>query len=775
MVKGPLRKRHLRELKSDPGKYIVIFLILLLSIGEISGYLVADESMLTAYNESFVKYNIEDGNFTAEKKLNQRQKQAVRDAGAEVYDLFFTDRPMDNDSSVRIFAMREQVDLACLMDGALPSSSGEIAIDRMYADNNGLSVGDQIAIQGEEPFTISGLVALSDYSALFENNSDTMFDASKFGVALVTKERFKDFDPDILTWRYAWKYYDPPENETEENDMAEDFVQELSGICSLKSFVPRYQNQAIVFTGEDMGSDRSMMMIFLYAIIVILAFVFSITISSTITKEAGVIGTLRATGYTRTELLRHYMALPVIVTVAACIAGNILGYTFLKNFNADLYYNSYSLPTYVTLWNGKAFLETTVLPLVLMVIINWFVLSRKLRLSPLKFLRRDLSGSKDKKAIKLSKRIPFFTRFRLRIIFQNMGGYLVLLIGILFANFLLLFGMMLPAVLDNYIEALPDNMFCNYQYVLQLPAGAINEDKKAESLINMVMFRQGVETDNEDAEKFSAYVLHTLPEKGIRDEEITLYGVRQGSRYLNIPFRGKEVWVSSAYAEKWSLSPGDHIRLKESYGNEEYEFTVGGIYQYDGALAVFMEQEVLNDTFDLGEGTFNGYFSDTEITDIDEKYIGQIIDFEALSKVSRQLQISMGGMMKLVDAFSIIIFMILVYLLSKVIIEKNGNAISIAKILGYTDSELSRLYILVTSILVVLFLVLSIPLEVTFLTWIVQIMLRSELTGWIPIILSRSVYVKMIIYGIVTYAAVALLEYRKISGVPMDEALKNVE
>ena len=89
MVKGPLRKRHLRELKSDPGKYIVIFLILLLSIGEISGYLVADESMLTAYNESFVKYNIEDGNFTAEKKLNQRQKQAVRDAGAEEGEAYF--------------------------------------------------------------------------------------------------------------------------------------------------------------------------------------------------------------------------------------------------------------------------------------------------------------------------------------------------------------------------------------------------------------------------------------------------------------------------------------------------------------------------------------------------------------------------------------------------------------------------------------------------------------------------------------------------------------
>ena len=47
----------------------------------------------------------------------------------------------------------------------------------------------------------------------------------------------------------------------------------------------------------------------LYIIIVIMAFVFGITTSNTIAKEAGVIGTLRASGYTRGELVRHYMTL----------------------------------------------------------------------------------------------------------------------------------------------------------------------------------------------------------------------------------------------------------------------------------------------------------------------------------------------------------------------------------------------------------------------------------------------------------------------------------
>ena len=51
-------------------------------------------------------------------------------------------------------------------------------------------------------------------------------------------------------------------------------------------------------------SDKAMMIMLLYIIMVIMAFVFGITISNTIRKEAGVIGTLRASGYTRQELIR---------------------------------------------------------------------------------------------------------------------------------------------------------------------------------------------------------------------------------------------------------------------------------------------------------------------------------------------------------------------------------------------------------------------------------------------------------------------------------------
>ncbi|MBR0397469.1 MAG: ABC transporter permease [Eubacterium sp.] len=785
-MRNPLRKRFIRELRADLGKYFVIFLLMILSISEISGFLVCDESMISAYRESFTKYNVEDGNFTAEAELKERQIAAIEESGVSVYPLFYTDRPMTNGTTMRIFPMRDVVDLPCLMEGTLPEKADEIAIDRMYADNNGLKVGDTLSLQEQTAsaeaaagsvYRISGLVALSDYSALFENNNDTMFDAKQFGVSVVTKEAFQVFDRDLLTWRYAWKYDTPPADETEENERAEEFVKTLSRTVDLTGFLPRYQNQAIMFTGEDMGSDRAMMTVFLYIVIIIIAFVFAVTISNTIVKEAAVIGTLRATGYTRNELIRHYMTLPVIVTLISAAVGNIFGYTVMKNINASLYYGSYSLPTYVTRWNADAFLETTVVPLILMAVITWWVLHRRLKLSPLQFLRRDLQKKRNGRAFPLSKRIPFFSRFRLRIAAQNRNNYIVLAIGILFANFLLMFGLMFPNVLRNYMDALPENMFCRYQYVLQLPAGALNEDRKLESLLNMMLFRQAVETDNPDAEKFSAYSLRTVADDRhpFKEEELLVYGVEEESRYISEEIHPGEVYVSSAYAEKWMLERGSSITLKEPYEDKTYSFAVDGIYDYDGALAVFMEREDMNTVFDLGTDTFSGYFSATEITDIDEKYIGQRIDFDALSKVSRQLMISMGSMMDIVDVFSVIMFIVLIYLMSKMIIEKNAASISMTKILGYRNSEIARLYVMVTSILVVLFLAVTIPVESIALQWVFRMMLRTEMTGWIPFVISKSVYRNALLTGIGTYAAVALLEYRRISKVPMDEALKTAE
>ena len=797
-MKNPLRKRLPRELKGELGKYLVVFILMVASIGFVSGFLVADNSMLIAYNEGFGKYNIEDGNFRTAEQIHKTQREEIEALGVKLYDNYYVEEPLDNGSTMRFFKNRQQVDKICLMKGELPAGTGEIAIDRMYADNNNLSVGDTLR-SGKRTWKITGLVALSDYSCLFQNNNDSMFDAVKFGVSVVTEEEFDSLDQEKLQYNYSWIYDEKPKTEKEEKEVSEDLMEDMGKIVTLEAFVPRYLNQAITFTGDDMGGDKAMMIMLLYIIMVIMAFVFGITISNTIRKEAGVIGTLRASGYTRQELILHYMTLPVLVTFVGALIGNILGYTVLKDVCADMYYGSYSLPTYVTVWNGEAFGLTTLVPVVIMLVVNYGVLRHKLKLSPLKFLRRDLSGRKQKRAIYLSPKMKIFSRFRLRVIFQNMSNYMVLFIGILFANLLLMFGLLLPSALSHYQVEIQNNMLAKYQYMLQVPVSAVSGNK-FDGLISLLEFYMDSRTDNEDAEEFSAYSLNTLPGK-YKSEEVLLYGIEPDSRYVTIDFNNTKdkkdeagnkekadnkntanaekesaaVYISSAYADKFLLHVGDTITLKEKYEKEKYSFKIAGVYDYTAALCVFMPRSELNDIFDLGEDYYSGYFSDTELTDIKSQYIGSVVDLDALTKISRQLDVSMGSMMGMVNGFAIMIYMVLIYLLSKIIIEKNAQSISMVKILGYTNGEISKLYIMSTSLVVVFCLLLSLPLETVIMKVLFREMMLSSISGWITLWIDPMIYVQMFAAGIITYGIVALLEFRRVKKVPMDEALKNVE
>ena len=61
----------------------------------VSGFLVADESMLYAYDESFEKYNVENGNFTTEQKLTDNQRTRLEKEKVTIYENFYKDEDAD--------------------------------------------------------------------------------------------------------------------------------------------------------------------------------------------------------------------------------------------------------------------------------------------------------------------------------------------------------------------------------------------------------------------------------------------------------------------------------------------------------------------------------------------------------------------------------------------------------------------------------------------------------------------------------------------------------
>ena len=60
-------------------------------------FLVADNSMLAAYQESFEKYHIEDGNFTLEKKATDSQIKRLEKEGVQIYENYYVEEDADTD------------------------------------------------------------------------------------------------------------------------------------------------------------------------------------------------------------------------------------------------------------------------------------------------------------------------------------------------------------------------------------------------------------------------------------------------------------------------------------------------------------------------------------------------------------------------------------------------------------------------------------------------------------------------------------------------------
>ena len=718
----------------------------------------ADEEVESEYADAEEKYDLKDPNFQARP--------------ATVYENFYKEaseeNPTKKDGTIRVYAVRTNIDLACVMDGALPSSENEIAIDRMHADNAGLGVGDHIVVGGED-YTISGLVANVDYSTLFEKNTEMMFDSIGFDVGLLTQEGFERLLVPVY-YNYSFLYssaagdgsMERADGDIQEKNWSDDFLKALitqafAGDNEVKSYLPTYGNQAVQFTRDDIGSDKAMGGVLLYILVAVLAFVFAITIGNTIQKEASVIGTLRASGYMRRELLLHYMTAPVLVTFVSALIGNILGYTVFKDVVVGMYYNSYSLPVYVTVFSPEALIKTTLIPVALMFLVNGVVIAGKLRCTPLQFLRHDLKKTHRKKAMRLP-RWSFPARFRLRVLFQNIPGYVVLFLGILFVMLLLAMAVGMPDTLDYYKEKAPDMMIARYQTMLK---SWKDDDGKI------------ISTATEGAEKIGTRTL--LLRGKTHDEDISVYGVEEDSHYVKLPkLADGETLVSSAYAAKYGVQEGDVITLDAQFEDTSYSFEVAGVQDYDAALAVFLPISEFREAFDLDENAFSGFLSDTEITDIPSRYITTVVTQKDITKMVDQLDHSMGSYMLYFQYVCVALSAVLIYLLTKLIIERNENSISMTKILGYRTGEIASIYLLSTTWVVILSELVSAFLGSALMKEVWAVMMQG-MDGWFSFVIRPVGYGKMLLFVFAGYLFVMLLDFRRIRKVPLEEALKNVE
>jgi putative ABC transport system permease protein len=152
----------------------------------------------------------------------------------------------------------------------------------------GVAVGDTITV-GKKEFRVVGLLSYVNYLTLHESNTDLMFDAFGFDVAMVTPQAFDHFTSRIH-YNYAYLYREEPEDKVAEADAADNFLkalitQVLVEENEIDDYLPEYLRQASNFAVSDIEGDSAGTAILCYILIGVIAFIFAITISNTIEKK----------------------------------------------------------------------------------------------------------------------------------------------------------------------------------------------------------------------------------------------------------------------------------------------------------------------------------------------------------------------------------------------------------------------------------------------------------------------------------------------------------
>lgn len=795
-MKNPLNRRILREFIKNKGRYISIFVLLTITISLLSSFFVAQKITKDSHQRLSDLGNVESGeiqlvNVGDNKEDEKIVEEVFKEFEVEYDEKFSMDLLEKNENSeklYRVFKHRTKINKEQVTNGRLPEKDNEIAIVRTFSVNNNINIGDKIKIQNKE-YNVVGIVVFPDYTTLLRKNSDMIMDIKNFTTAIITENEFNNLSKKNNVKKiFSYKYDDEKLSAKEKIDKLKNISKKFieKGKIPVSAYIAE-DNKPLSYFKADMDGDVPTMLTLLIIIYIVMAFVFEVIIKDTIKEEAEQIGTLLALGYSRFQIKSYYLKLPIYVTLISGVIGNIISYTYMKDKYLALYYRSYELLPPIIKFDMYAFLITTIIPIILMLTINYFEITRALKLNIVNFLRGEVTKDNSKQGIKIPN-FKFLTRFRLRLFLKNKESYLVLLIGILVSNILLIYGLELKTIiLDNYANATKNSIPFETQLMLK---SDLNEKEQN----NILKENEGTHLSS-----FTAYVLQIKNKK----TNVNIFGVdlenevfKKGiTNRIENPQNVEEVehkedtskeknkeekkdkdkiygvYISKGLKERRKLKTGDVFELYNKYNGEYYKFRVLGYNdKYITSIALLMDHKTLNQMIDKSEKYFNGIYSNQELK-INSGFIEQEINKEETEKAIQQFIKMFEVVIPVIIITAITIYFIVIYILTKNIIEKQSLSISLLKVLGYSEKTINKIYIRVSSIAIYVFMIILIPLEKFLVEHILEVS-TSKLEGYIEPTIKMTAFVYVVLIGIVTYTVLKQILLRKINKIDLEEVLK---
>ena len=655
-----LNKRLLRDLKSNLGRYLALMFMIFLGIYIVVGIVGSAEIIIVGTEKWKEKNQVEDGQFSVFLPLSEEQEKELTSEGTSVEKMSSMDLRASDGSELRVFAVREKIDLIMLDDGQLLSSENEVVLEKNYARVHDLSIGDSITIENSA-FTVVGTGSVPDYDQMLKTFASPAVDAKSFGIMFVSKDgyrKLKDDLPDkVETYTYAYRLG---------NETSEELKERIEG---LTSFVTYADNIRIEGAAGDVIMDKKVGLIAGVIVLFLFAYVISVFVVHQIEREQPVIGALYALGVKKRNLLAHYVILPTVTALMGGLLGLLAGFSPLGvGFMGRTHYEYFSIPQFPIVYAPYLIIYGAVLPAFICLIVNLWTVNRKLSKTALSLLRNEqTAGSYKQVNLKCKK---FTVLFSIRQLLREKRSAITIVVGMLITFMIISLGINTYVLCSSVKDKNTEDTKYEYMYLYKFPDEKAPEGGEATFVKNLSIDCLG----------------YTL--------DVSVIGIDGESRFFDAhPEAGKSKCViNRSMVQRYGYKVGDKIILTDSVEDMDYCFTVTGISEYSVGFAVFMDTASMRELFGEKEDYFNAVYSDTALS-IEESRLYSVTSKEDIKTSSSIFLETMAPLTFTLLSAGSVIFLVVMYLMLAVMIDRSAMGISLIKIFGYRPGEIRKLYL----------------------------------------------------------------------------------
>ena len=832
-----LRKRIWRDFKSNLPRYLALSLLIILAMYLVVSLVGAAETIIRGSENADSRQCVEDGDFSLFVPMKDEEMEDLEADGVTSEPQFYMDYEIDEDHTIRIFANRDEVNRIDLVKGTLAEKGNELVVERQFAEKNDISAGDVITFGGRE-FTVTGIGTTPDYDNVLKSLGDTGCDCLHFGTGFVAADVYDTLraeEKSIKSEEYYYAYRlngamtdDELKDRLEEleftsGDVEDPFFQEywdrtmgkkddltdgiqelldgakelkelkafedgiieytdgtkeaedgsnelLDGIQELKdeiddmiddifsedaqnlmTFVKAGDNARIQAASGDQELYRSVGTIAGAILLILISYVLSVFVVHSIDQESAVIGALYALGVKRKNLMAHYVTLPTVITFVSGLIGTLLGYSSLGvPIQMQDCYNYYSLPDLDVIYMPYLFIYGIVVPPVISIIVNSLVIRKRLSKPVLTMIRNEqkVGNGKD---IRLGN-MSFMNLFKIRQMLRESR-----------TGFTVVFGMFVSLLLAMMSLEI-------YTYCANVNRDYVNDTKYE------YMYTYKYPTEEVPEGGYEAYA-KTLKKKIYGyNFDITVMGLTENNPFfdVNLSDSSSKVAISSSIAYKYGLDVGDTLTLKDDEADKIYAFEIASVAQYAPSFMVFMPYDKALELFDEPEDYFNVVFSDHAL-DVETGRLYATTTKTDVKKAAGIFSDIMQGMILTIGGVSVLIFIVVMYLMMKVMIDRSSFNIALIKIFGYRNKEVKKMYLDGNFYIITIGALISIPLT----KWIMDVAYEPAFVPNIACGIDKSfpfwMYLAIFAGILILYFIINHLLIRRIRKMVPAEVLKNRE